>query len=228
MSRIVDSIKFANFLKKNLSKNSNKFKINKINKLDINNKYIYQIKIFNSSFEKKLNNTEKLCEKYAKEYPNNYFALNNIGNIYKHNNKINLALKYFLKAKNNYKNSNEFFLKLISFKEKIKFFAYKLPKQKKIDISSLSSLKSLYVKFIIETYLLQLITISRPHFSEGFSNLKYLSEKLSIYLDETHNESIIRKIYKILKPYTKKKNLPKADYDNIFYNIGNCYQIKKK
>ena len=55
MSRTVDSIKFAKFLKKNLSKNNNKIKINKIKNLNIDNIYICSDKIFNSSFDKKMN-----------------------------------------------------------------------------------------------------------------------------------------------------------------------------
>lgn len=225
MSRTVDSIKFAKFLKKNLSKNNNKIKINKIKNLNIDNIYIHQIRIFNSSFDKKMNDTQKLCHEYIKEYPNNYFALNNIGNFYKEKKKINSALKYFLKAKNNYKKNDEFLFNLINFKKKLKFYIDKDSTKQKQDIEAL---KLSYIKIIIETYMFQLITISRPYFSEGFSNLKYLNDNLSVYIDTVFNKSIIKKVYKILKPYIAQQNLPKADYDNIFYNIGNCYQFKRK
>ena len=130
MSRTVDSIKFAKFLKKNLSKNNNKIKINKIKNLNIDNSYIHQIRIFNSSFGNKMKDTQKLYHKYIKKYPNNFFALNNIGNFYKEKKKINSALKYFLKAKNNYKKNDEFLFNLINFKKKLKFYIDKVSTKK--------------------------------------------------------------------------------------------------
>ncbi len=223
MKKIDDSIKFANFLKKNLSRNNNSLSVNKIKNLNIDDNYIYQIKLFNSSSKNKIEDFKKKSIEYVQKYPKSFFALNNLANFYLRNKNNKPALNFFLKAKHNFKKKDELFFKILDLKRKLLLF-----NRKKINPKENNYIKLLFTNIIIESYLLQLITISRPHFSEGFSKLKELADSLSIYLNKRIDKLVSRQILKIVKAYNLQKNLPKADYDNIFFNIGSCYQSAKK
>tara|TARA_B100000795_G_scaffold176538_1_gene133413 strand:+ start:206 stop:1696 length:1491 start_codon:yes stop_codon:yes gene_type:complete len=207
----------------NLKKNNNITLIKKkLNYLDFENQYIYQILIFLHSEKKKLGKVEELSKQYLLKFKQNYFVLNNLGNFYKRKKNFKEAIVYYKKAikiKNN--------LKPCSLK--IKFLIKKIEKLNKIKNNKLlNELKTLVNDLIINSYMYQLVTYPRPYFSDGFSNYHFLSSNLIKYLSKSFNNLNLLKIYSFLKKFLSTNRLSVADYDNAFYNLGICYQHIKR
>ena len=207
----------------NLKKNNNITSIKKkLNFLNFENQYIYQILIFLYSEKKKLDKVEELSKQYLLKFKQNYFVLNNLGNFYKRKKNFKEAIVYYKKAikiRNN--------LKPCSLK--IKFLIKKIEKLNKIKNNKLlNELKILVNDLIINSYMYQLVTYPRPYFSDGFSNYHFLSSNLIKYLSKSFNNLNLLKIYSFLKKFLSTNRLSVADYDNAFYNLGICYQHIKR
>jgi uncharacterized protein (TIGR02466 family) len=184
--------------------------------------YIYQINIFLSYIKKNFNKIEKLSNEFALIYENNYFAINNLGNFYKNINKFNKAIFYYKKAVLIKKNLNPFFSKTsIIIKEIEKIIRIKKNNH------HFDKLKVLINDLIIEIQTMQLVTFSRPYFSAGFSSLNFLSTNLIKYSSNNFTKKNLLLISSFLEKNLLNTKLITANYDNVFYNLGFCYQSLK-
>lgn len=217
LSLFKSKINFSNKLDQYIdSSTHNNF--NKIKKLKIEKEYFYQIAISNCR-----NNKQEILyyKKFLKEYPNNFFVLNNFGNFYRSTGNVAKALNYYLRSKKKYKKIDKLKTKSDNLKKKIE----SVIKNKNSITNDFFSIQNEMIHLIIECQMLTLISKSRPHFAENFLKLKELILIMKKYLNIKLTKRTLLKFCKVLCFF---KNLPSADYDNVFYNIGFCYQQIKK
>ena len=199
-----------------------RIKINKknISKINCSNQNInYQVKIYFDSFFNNKKNIKRNSELYSSFFLNSSFAKNNLGNFYKQDKKYKEAIKHYLialKKKDDTLNFSADIKKILKIKNLVR------------DENNYFKLIKLLNNIIINLNLSQFVTFNRPHFSEAYTLIDKLLPKLEIFKRNiTKNFYLkkfkITKLCKFLKEDIEKK-LRKPNYDNIFYNLGFCYQ----
>ena len=158
---------------------------------------------------------QKNCIDLVKNTPTTY-NYNLLGNFYKSKKNYDLAIKYYLKSIKN-PQINKIMSDFKKLQSKIKNFS------KSKNYSYLRFYLEIQ-NFILKVNLNQLVTISRPHFAQNYTNTEnFLKEfkKLSkdIYKKKAKNNIFLKKIYKFLKKNELNFKI-NPDYDNPFFNLG--------
>jgi uncharacterized protein (TIGR02466 family) len=204
----------VNIIKKTKSRNKKYTKVALDNDIVKKESQIY-FNILPGSKKKNKKNSKL----FYSHFQNSFFFLNNLGNFYKQNKKYEEAIKCYviaLKKKNDILNLSADLKKITKKNNLIK------------SKTNYLELIGLLNNIIISLKAKQLVTISRPHFSEAYTLIDKLIPRIEIL-----KMTIIKNFYSNKFKFIKLKNflkneigkkLRKPNYDNVFYNLGFCYQ----
>ena len=132
----------------------------------------HQIQIYLNSLINDKNKIEKNSKLFALNFPNSFFPKNNLGNFYKQNKKYKIAIQHYLSA---IKRKDDILNISIDVEKIIK--KNNLVKNKNDYLELISLLNIL----IINLYLRQLVTFSRPHFADAYTLIDKLVSQIEIF-----------------------------------------------
>lgn len=191
-------------------------KLNNFKSKDVFKKYYLNILYSINSHNNLIKDAQKNCQELAKNFKTS-FSYNLLGNFHKFKKNYKLAEICYNKSIKLNPKINKTLIDIKNYRKDIKKY---IKVEKKFNIEKLEFTT---LEFILKMNLSQLVTISRPHFAKGYTNIENLLNQLSnlkkFSKSRSKNLLLIKKIDFLLKKNIKNF-LISPDYDNPYFNLG--------